>query len=94
MTLPGERANLGNENEPQFLAFLQACFAQKRKTLRNNLRSIVGDEKLAGALQSLSLLPSARAEELTLAQFAELRRALGAPLLHLHGIHSIESLIQ
>lgn len=94
MTLPGERANLGIENEPQFLAFLQACFAQKRKTLRNNLRALAGDENLAKAFQSLGLSTSARAEELTLTQFAALRRALGAPLLQLHGIVSTHSDIQ
>jgi 16S rRNA (adenine1518-N6/adenine1519-N6)-dimethyltransferase len=94
MTLPGERANLGIENEPQFLAFLQACFAQKRKTLRNNLRTVAGAENLAPALESLGLSSSARAEELTLTQFGSLQRALAAPILDLEGINAAQSFIQ
>jgi 16S rRNA (adenine1518-N6/adenine1519-N6)-dimethyltransferase len=94
MTLPGERSSLGIEDEPQFLAFLQACFAQKRKTLRNNLRGMAGGENLDAALQSLALSTSARAEELTLTQFAALRRALGHPAVPLHGIDAAHSFIQ
>ena len=55
MTLPGERATLGIRDESRFLEFLQRCFAQKRKTLRNNLRELFSDEQIAEALKSCGL---------------------------------------
>ena len=74
MTLPGERASLGigGEDEKRFLEFVQLCFGQKRKTLRNNLRSIVSDEQIRKAVESNGIRPDARAEQLTIAQFAAL----------------------
>jgi len=76
MRLPGERDRLHVEDEAEFLKFVQGCFGQKRKTLRNNLRAIYSAERAEAAL-SLSGLPGdARAEQLTLAQFAELFRRL------------------
>jgi 16S rRNA (adenine1518-N6/adenine1519-N6)-dimethyltransferase len=72
MTLPGERATLGVRGELRFLEFLQRCFAQKRKTLRNNLRESFSDERVAAALKSCGLSPDARAEQLNLAKFAAL----------------------
>ena len=72
MTLPGERAELGIRGESRFLEFLQRCFAQKRKTLRNNLRESFSDEQIAAALKSCGLTPDARAEQLNLAKFAAL----------------------
>lgn len=72
MTLPGECAILGIRNESRFLEFLQSCFAQKRKTLRNNLRELFSDEQIAEALKSCGLTSDARAEQLSLKQFAAL----------------------
>jgi 16S rRNA (adenine1518-N6/adenine1519-N6)-dimethyltransferase len=72
MNLPGESASLSVRDEPRFLEFLQSCFAQKRKTLRNNLRAISGDHRVSQALVSCALRPDARAEQLSLAQFAAL----------------------
>lgn len=72
MTLPGERARLNVSDEKRFLEFVQACFTQKRKTLRNNLLEITGDEEIHKALAAAGLRPDARAEQLTLAQFAAL----------------------
>jgi len=80
MNLPGERArlNIGDaENETRFLKFIQACFSQKRKTLRNNLRSISSEKQIHAALIATGLRLDARAEQLTLAQFAEIFRQLG-----------------
>jgi len=51
---------------------VQTCFSQKRKTLRNNLLSIATDQKIHEALATAALRPDARAEQLTLAQFAAL----------------------
>jgi 16S rRNA (adenine1518-N6/adenine1519-N6)-dimethyltransferase len=75
MTLPGEQANLkivGESEEKHFLEFVQTCFSQKRKTLRNNLLAITTDKKIHDALAAAALRPDARAEQLTLAQFAAL----------------------
>ena len=79
LPLPGERAALGLADEQAFLEFVQACFAQKRKTLRNNLRGRGDGERVLQALRALGLRGDARAEQLTLAQFAELYRALSVP---------------
>jgi 16S rRNA (adenine1518-N6/adenine1519-N6)-dimethyltransferase len=76
MTLPGERASLGVKDEKLFLQFVGMCFAQKRKTLRNNLRSLAPAERIAGALAAGGLRPDARAEQLSLPQFAALFAAL------------------
>jgi 16S rRNA (adenine1518-N6/adenine1519-N6)-dimethyltransferase len=75
MTLPGERAILnivGESEEKRFLEFVQTCFSQKRKTLRNNLLDISSDKRIHEALAAASVRPDARAEQLTLAQFAAL----------------------
>jgi 16S rRNA (adenine1518-N6/adenine1519-N6)-dimethyltransferase len=75
MTLPGERAGLGIGNagdEKRFLEFVQTCFNQKRKTLRNNLRAMASDERIHAATAAAGLRPDARAEQLTLVQFARL----------------------
>jgi 16S rRNA (adenine1518-N6/adenine1519-N6)-dimethyltransferase len=85
MSLPGERENLGiaPDDEARFLEFVQLCFAQKRKTLRNNLRSLappaLPTEKLAAVLAARGLRADARAEQLALSDFAALFRALAPP---------------
>ncbi len=76
MRLPGERARLGIRDEAGFLRFVQRCFAQKRKTLANNLRAIASAGVVAAALAGAGINAKARAEELTLSQFASLFRAL------------------
>jgi 16S rRNA (adenine1518-N6/adenine1519-N6)-dimethyltransferase len=77
MTLPGERATLGIADEAKFLKFIQLCFGQKRKTLRNNLRAIASDETIHEALVATDLRPDARAEQLSLAHFAAIFAAIG-----------------
>lgn len=76
MNLPGERASLGVADEDGFLSFVQACFGQKRKTLRNNLRALAGDDRVRSALAACYLDASARAEQLSLRQFAALFQTL------------------
>jgi len=82
MNLPGDRATLAVSDEKRFLEFVQACFSQKRKTLRNNLRAIAPDEQIRSALAAASIRPDARAEQLSLAQFAALFGSLttGGPV--------------
>ena len=72
--MPGERAKHGVADESAFLDFVKECFAQKRKTLRNNLRARLGD-RTELVLQQAGLPPDARAEQLKLSQFAELFQA-------------------
>jgi 16S rRNA (adenine1518-N6/adenine1519-N6)-dimethyltransferase len=76
MELPGEGAMLGVADDAKFLKFIQLCFGHKRKTLRNNLRTIASDQRIHEALASCGLRPDARAEQLTLAHFAALFAAL------------------
>jgi 16S rRNA (adenine1518-N6/adenine1519-N6)-dimethyltransferase len=76
MTLPGERTALNVADEKGFLHFIQGCFAQKRKTLRNNLQSLASDQRIHQAIKDCGLRPDARAEQLTLAQFASLFASL------------------
>jgi 16S rRNA (adenine1518-N6/adenine1519-N6)-dimethyltransferase len=67
---------LGVEEAP-FLAFLRQAFAQKRKTLANNLRAAgFASASVAGALESASASPQIRAEALTVEQFAAIWREL------------------
>ena len=76
MKLPGARAALRLSDEAGFLRFVGACFAQKRKTLRNNLRALLGENRAEALLRAAGLSPRARAEELHLDQFADLFREL------------------
>jgi 16S rRNA (adenine1518-N6/adenine1519-N6)-dimethyltransferase len=69
--MPGARAKLPVDDENAFLDFVKECFAQKRKTLRNNLRARLGSRTEA-ALHEAGLPPGVRAEELAVAEFARL----------------------
>ena len=69
--IPGARAKNSVEDENAFLDFVKECFAQKRKTLRNNLRGRLG-ARAEDVLLGAGLSPNARAEQLTVAQFAAL----------------------
>jgi 16S rRNA (adenine1518-N6/adenine1519-N6)-dimethyltransferase len=64
--------------EKRFLEFVQTCFGMKRKTLRNNLLSLASDQAIHLALEAAGLRGDARAEQVTLAQFAALFRELAA----------------
>lgn len=52
----------------------EAAFGQRRKMLRQSLRSLGGDTE--ALMAAAEITPTARAEELTVAQFAALARAL------------------
>jgi 16S rRNA (adenine1518-N6/adenine1519-N6)-dimethyltransferase len=69
--MPGERAKHSIQNEDAFLEFVKECFAQKRKTLRNNLRGRLG-ERTEDVLRESGLALDARAEQLTVSEFAAL----------------------
>jgi 16S rRNA (adenine1518-N6/adenine1519-N6)-dimethyltransferase len=72
LRVPGEGAALGVNDEPVFVEFLKACFSQKRKTLRNNLRAIAPDERAERLLEECGIRRDARAEQLGLAEMARL----------------------
>jgi len=92
LRLPGERAklalrssaplaadaqaNASRDAETRFLDFVKLCFSKKRKTLVNNLRSLAKPDRAREALASLNLRPDARAEQLSVSQFAALRSLL------------------
>lgn len=78
LRFPGERAKLGIADEPAFLEFVKSCFAQKRKTLSNNLRALTPPEKVRALLKELNLREDARAEQLSVAQFARLYQAISS----------------
>lgn len=78
LRLPGERTKLGLRDETAFLDFVKMCFAQKRKTLVNNLRSLAKPDAVREALAEKSLRPDARGEQLAVSQFAALHAKLTA----------------
>lgn len=60
-----------------FIAFLKQCFAQKRKTLANNLRAAGYESaRIAVALDRAAIAPQSRAEALSLEEMAKLYREL------------------
>jgi 16S rRNA (adenine1518-N6/adenine1519-N6)-dimethyltransferase len=65
-------------DEAGFDAFLKQAFAQKRKTLHNNLRFAGYDAALLSTRWPVSVPAQARAEQLGLEAMAELYRGLGA----------------
>jgi 16S rRNA (adenine1518-N6/adenine1519-N6)-dimethyltransferase len=71
--MPGERAKHSIEDETAFLEFVKECFAQKRKTLRNNLRRRLG-ARTEEVLKEAGLSLDARAEQLSVSDFAALFR--------------------
>lgn len=65
------------KDEKLMFRLIRAGFGQRRKTLSNSLSSAVPDrDRLRAALEAAGVSPTARAEELTLAQFAAIADAL------------------
>ena len=63
-------------DEEPFIAFLKLAFAQKRKTLVNNLRESYDDKAVRAALKAAGLRSDVRAEAVPLEKMAEVSRAL------------------
>ncbi|HEY1481716.1 MAG TPA: 16S rRNA (adenine(1518)-N(6)/adenine(1519)-N(6))-dimethyltransferase RsmA [Candidatus Acidoferrum sp.] len=76
MRLPGEDVAVKMANPDDFLEFVKRCFAQKRKTLANNLRELAKPEQLRGLLRELQLREDARAEQLGVRELANIYLAL------------------
>jgi 16S rRNA (adenine1518-N6/adenine1519-N6)-dimethyltransferase len=66
-----------NVEEASFLPFVRKVFAQKRKTLQNNLRAAgISPDSISAALAQAAIDPRARAEELSIESLAALWHAL------------------
>lgn len=67
-------------DETVFFGLVKAAFSQRRKMLTNTLSGFAGLSKpdVAALLNACGIKPTARAEELTLAQFAALANAVRA----------------
>lgn len=78
LKFPGQGAKLQISDAENFLEFVKTCFAQKRKTLCNNLRSLAAPERVREMLGELELREDVRAERLSVGQFAELYKAISS----------------
>ena len=83
---PSQRLDTLHVREDEFIRFLKISFAQKRKTLWNNLKSEYPADGLKRAMAKTRLQASVRAEALSLEQSAALFRALSS-----HGGNSTQS---
>lgn len=68
-------------DKQKLFGFIRGCFAHRRKSLWNNLQSVIGKEpavkeKMQDVLNSLEISPQIRPEKLTLEQFVFLANAL------------------
>jgi 16S rRNA (adenine1518-N6/adenine1519-N6)-dimethyltransferase len=66
------RSGWADPQRGRFFEFVKNCFVQKRKNLLNNLARKYGRECVLRVLGGLQLAPNARAEEMTVEQFAAL----------------------
>lgn len=75
-----ERPAVEVADEAKFFALVRAAFAQRRKTIRNNLKAAATALDFRGpvesALEAASIDPRRRAETLSLVEFAELCKQL------------------
>ncbi len=78
LRLPGPGAQSGVGDAEEFLDFVKSCFGQKRKTLANNLRQLAKPQQIRELLKELKLREDARAEQLSVAQFAAIYRAISS----------------
>src|SRR3984885_5424980 len=76
LRLPGRDVNLGDLSKEHLLDFVKVCFAQKRKTLVNNLKSFGKADHVRAGLEKCGLRVDARAEQLNVAEFVGLWREL------------------
>jgi len=61
---------------PEMIAFFKLAFAQKRKTLWNNLKTRYTDADLKAALEETRIKPTVRAEALSIEKMAALAKCL------------------
>lgn len=68
-------------DKQKLMGFIRGCFAHRRKSLWNNLQSVIGKDanikaKMTKVLEENEISPQLRPEKLTLAQFINLLNAL------------------
>jgi len=80
LTIDLQAEALGVRSE-EFVEFLKLSFAQKRKTLLNNLKERYPQAQIRTALKEAGVKPDARAEALPLAKSAAVFRALATDSL-------------
>lgn len=75
---PGEKQSLAlsDAQEARFISFVETCFAHKRKTLLNNLKSRYPTAAIQEALNQHGFSLKARAEELAIPDLARLWNSL------------------
>ena len=76
LTMAPRLQELQVEDEP-FIAFLKLAFAQKRKTLANNLRVRYDGAAIGAAFKAVGVRADVRAEAMSLEKSAAVFRALG-----------------
>ena len=64
------------KNKLELMEFIKKCFAQRRKTLFNNLKEITGPEKARKIIQDFNFKDSIRPQELNPQQFIDIFNAL------------------
>jgi 16S rRNA (adenine1518-N6/adenine1519-N6)-dimethyltransferase len=69
---PLSAAERSSVHDTEFAQVVAAAFGQRRKMLRNTLRDLIGTDELA----ALGILPTCRAEELSVADYVRLSNAL------------------
>lgn len=75
LTMAPRFAELRIEEAP-FIAFLKTAFAQKRKTLVNNVKATYPDGSIKAAVKAAGLRPDVRAEAVPLEKMAAVFRSL------------------
>ena len=60
------------EYEEGLFTFIENCFKKRRKTLNNNLKDFLSNEKIKTIYQKLNLSENVRAQELTLDDFIKM----------------------
>jgi len=80
LTIAPQAATLGVP-ETEFMEFLKLSFAQKRKTLANNLKSRYDQAAIKAAFKSAGVKPDVRAEALSLPKMAAIVKQLQPALV-------------
>jgi 16S rRNA (adenine1518-N6/adenine1519-N6)-dimethyltransferase len=72
---PRPAAAMNAQDDAVFAKLVTAAFSQRRKMLRNALRELIGE----AALAALGIRPTARAEELGVADYVRIANAITKP---------------
>jgi 16S rRNA (adenine1518-N6/adenine1519-N6)-dimethyltransferase len=70
--IPRPPEELTVKDESRFAALVSAAFGQRRKMLRNNLKSVIGET----SFEQLGIAPTARAEDLSVSDYIRMANVL------------------